>query len=58
MLLSPSGDEIYPDSCTLKCCPLINPGPSVLLLSPKFVGLAELPEEEEGPTVLLIHGFS
>ena len=25
----------------------MNPGPSVLLLSPKFVGLAELLEEEE-----------
>jgi hypothetical protein len=33
----------------------MNPGPSVLLLSPKFVGLAELLEEEEeggGPVVV------
>ena len=35
----------------------MNPGPSVLLLSPKFVGLAELLEEEEeleGPPELAL----
>ena len=33
----------------------MNPGPSVLLLSPKFVGLAELlEEEEEGPPELAL----